>query len=59
MSQEYIASIVLLIGAVLHFFNINLASDTITTIVAGLLALWVAIRRYQRGDITLAGARKA
>lgn len=58
MSQEYAASIVLLIGAILKAFHIEIPNQTIEGIVFGGLALYIAIRRHQKGDITAFGVRK-
>jgi hypothetical protein len=58
MSQEYISAIVILLVAVLKLVGINVANDAITGIVTGVLAVWIAYRRYQKGDITVGGVRK-
>ena len=58
MSQEYIGAIVILVISVLKYFNIEIASDAITGVVTGLVAIWISIRRYRKGDINLAGVRK-
>jgi len=58
MSNEYVASIVLLGGALLKIFGVEMDSGVLEGLVAGVLALWVAIRRYQKGDITIVGVRK-
>ena len=58
MSQEYIAAIVIILVSLLKVFGIEIGSDVITGIVTGVLALWVAIKRHARGDITPLGVRK-
>lgn len=58
MSQEYIGSIVLVIVGILKAFGIEIASDAISGIITGSIAVYIAIRRYQKGDITPLGARK-
>jgi len=58
MSNEYVGAIVILFVSLLKLFNIELGNEEVTTIVTGLVAMWVAFRRYQRGDITTLGARK-
>lgn len=58
MSQEYIGAIVIIIVSLLKVFGIEIGSEVITGIITGVLALWVAIRRHQKGDITVLGARK-
>ena len=58
MSQEYIGSIAILLVALLKIFKIEVAQGDIVNFVTAGLALWVAIRRYQKGDITIGGFRK-
>jgi hypothetical protein len=58
MSQEYIAAVVILIVSVLKIFKIEVATEAITGIVTGALAIWIAYRRYSKGDINIVGARK-
>jgi hypothetical protein len=58
MSQEYIGAIVLIIGAVLKFFRIEIPNESVEGLIAGLIAIYIAYRRYKRGDITIVGARK-
>lgn len=58
MSQEYSAAIVLVVVALLKVFGIEVANDTVQGIVVGVLALWIAVRRHSKGDISLVGFRK-
>ena len=58
MSQEYALAIALVLGGVLKFFKIEIENDAIEGLVVGAIALWIAIRRYQKGDITALGVRK-
>ena len=58
LSQEYVGAIVLVIVSILKAFGIELANDAVQGIVMGLIAVWIAIRRYQKKDITLLGVRK-
>jgi hypothetical protein len=58
MSQEYISAIVVLLVSVLGLFKIQVGNEVITALVTGVLGLWIAIRRYQKGDITVGGIRK-
>lgn len=57
-SQEYILSIVLVLGGVLKIFGIELENTVIEGLVGGVIALWIAIRRFKKGDITIGGFRK-
>lgn len=58
MSQEYIGSLAIVLISILKMFGVSLASEEAITIITGAVALWVAVRRYQKRDITLAGFRK-
>lgn len=57
-SQEYILSIVLVLGGVLKIFGIELENTVIEGLVGGVIALWISIRRFKKGDITIGGFRK-
>ena len=57
-SQEYIGAIVLLAVSVLKIFGIEIENQVTAGLVTGAVALWIAIRRHSKGDITLVGARK-
>lgn len=59
MSQEYIAALALIIVNILGSFNIHIGNEVVSNTLQGLIAIWIAVRRYQKGDITLAGTRKA
>ena len=58
MSQEYIGAIVIVLVSVLKMFGIEIASDALTGLLTGVVAIWIAVRRYQKKDITLLGVRK-
>lgn len=58
MSQEYIASLAVLLVSVLGLFKIQVENTVVTALITGVLGLWIAIRRFQKGDITVVGARK-
>lgn len=57
-SQEYIAALVLIIGSILKAFHIEIPNETVEAVITGVLALWIAIRRFKKGDITLGGKKK-
>jgi hypothetical protein len=57
-SQEYIASIAVLLVSVLGLFKIQIENETITALITGILGVWIAIRRYQKKDINILGVRK-
>lgn len=59
MSQEYVGAIVLLAISVLKIFKIEIENQTLTGIVTGVIALWIAIRRHAKGDISIVGSRKS
>jgi len=58
MSQEYVGAIALLVISLLQTFGIVVEKDAIAGIIAGLISIWIAYRRYQKGDITVVGLRK-
>ena len=58
MSQEYILSIVLVIGGVLKAFGIEIENEALEGIISGGIALYIAFRRHSRGDITIGGFKK-
>ncbi len=57
-SQEYVAALVIVLGGVLKLFKIEIDNGTIEGVIAGILGLWIAVRRYQRKDITIVGKKK-
>jgi uncharacterized membrane protein len=62
MSQIYLSGIIALLAQVLPHIGVTLGNDEltsfITTGVTILSALWVLVRRYKQGDITIVGGRK-
>lgn len=57
-SSTYISSIVIVIIALLKIFKVELLPEDITPIITGILALYILIRRYQKGDINPLGLKK-
>lgn len=57
MSQEYILSLALVLGSILKAFGFELDNKSIEALVVGVVALYVAFRRYKKGDINLVGAK--
>lgn len=57
ISQQYIGSIVILLISLLKMFKIDIGSEELTAIITGAIALWVAIKRFQKGDINVAGIK--
>lgn len=58
LSHEYTGAIVILLVQVLNLFGVEIANEEVTTIVTGIVALYVAIRRYSKGDISIGGVRQ-
>ena len=58
MSHEYVLAIALLIGAIAKFFGYDIDNKATEAGIVGIAALWIAIRRKQRGDISVIGVRK-
>jgi len=63
MSQIYVSAVVAILAQVLPHFGVFLGGEELTALVSNIItvgaALWVIVRRYQQGDITALGARKA
>jgi len=59
MSHEYTSAIAIVAYSVLKGFGIEIENSVLEGLIVGLLALWVAIRRYGKGDINLVGGRIA
>jgi len=57
MSQEYLLSIVLVVGSLLKVFGVEIDNKALEGLVAGTVALWIAIRRHSKGDISVLGAK--
>ena len=59
MSQEYIGALALLLMSVLKIFGVELENGVLEGTIAGVIALWVAIRRKmdKNRPITITGAR--
>lgn len=61
-SQTYASVIVLLLAQVLPKLGVVIGTEELTTTVATVVTivsgLWIAIRRYQAGDVSSFGFRK-
>ena len=57
ISQQYTVSIAILAVTVFKLFGIEIANETITGIIVGVLAIWGAIKRHQQGDINVLGVK--
>jgi len=57
-SQEYLGAIVILLVQVLSLFGVELANEEVTNIVTGFVALYVAVKRYSKGDISMGGVKQ-
>ncbi len=58
MSQEYLLSIVLVLGGVLKAFGIEIENTALEGTITGVIAIWIAVRRFSKGDIKISGVRK-
>lgn len=58
MSQEYIASLVVIVASILAVFKIHVGNEEITAVVTGAAAIWVIIRKIQKGEINAFGVKK-
>lgn len=59
LSQEYIGALAILLVSILKTLGVNIGNEELVSILTGVVALWVAIRRYNKGDIKMSGLRKA
>jgi len=62
MSKEYIGAIVILLAELLPLLGLTISTDKLTSIIQSVIVLIsggvIAISRYKKGDITLAGYKK-
>jgi len=58
MSQEYILSLVLVLGSILKAFGIEIENSVLEGVIAGVIAIWIAVRRFKKGDINVLGVKK-
>lgn len=58
MSQEYTLALVLVLGSVLKAVGVEIENSVLEGVITGVVALWIAVRRYSKGDINLGGLRK-
>lgn len=62
MSQTYIATIVAGLAFFLPKIGVTVGSDELTAIIQGIVVavsgIWVLVRRYRAGDVTVGGFRK-
>lgn len=58
MSQEYILSLAILAGSVFKLFGVEIENKVLEGLIVGVVSIWIAVRRYKKGDITIVGSRK-
>lgn len=62
MSQTYIAAIVGLLTVVLPIFGVQIETSELTngiqSVVVAITFVWILVRRFQAGGVTVFGARK-
>lgn len=58
MSQEYTSALVIVVVGLLHAFGIEVGNELVSAVIVALAGVWVMVRRYQKGDIKLSGARR-
>jgi hypothetical protein len=51
ISQEYVGALAILLVSVLRAFGIEIGSDVVSSLIVAVVAVWVAIKRRQRGDL--------
>jgi energy-converting hydrogenase Eha subunit E len=57
MSKEYTGAIVIVIVSLANAFGLELGNDVVTALVTGVVGIYVAVARYRKGDITVAGVK--
>lgn len=61
-SQTYIAVIVNVLVILLPKLGVTIGSEELTTTIQVILgigtAIWILVRRYKQGGVTMAGVRK-
>tara|TARA_R110000868_G_scaffold75379_4_gene217567 strand:+ start:1499 stop:1681 length:183 start_codon:yes stop_codon:yes gene_type:complete len=57
ISQEYVGALAIIVVSILKTFHIEIGNDVITALLTGVIGIWIAIRRYQKGDITPLGKK--
>ena len=57
LSQEYILSIAVVLGALAKGFGFEIENSVIESLVLGVVGVYLAFRRYQKGDINALGQR--
>ena len=58
ISQQYVSALAVILVGVLKLVGIEIGTDEISTLIMVALSLWIAIRRKQKGDITMLGGFK-
>ena len=58
MSHEYALSIAILVGSGLKLFGIEIENKVLEGFVFGVASLWIAVRRYKKGDINIGGFKR-
>ncbi len=58
MSQEYITALAIVLVGIFQIFKVDTNVEQVASIITTLAGIYVMIRRYKRGDITVAGVRK-
>lgn len=56
-SQEYIASLVAVVVSILTALKIEIGHDLVNAIVTGGAAIYVIIRKVQKGEINVLGKK--
>lgn len=59
MSQEYISAFALVLMGILKVFGIETEKGVLEGIIGSILAVWIMIRRKQKGDINVLGVKKS
>ncbi len=58
LSHEYIGAIAIIVVSIFKLFQVEVTLDVVTALITGIAGIWIAVRRYNKGDITLGGVKK-
>ena len=58
VSPTYVSALAVILVSILGMFKIEIGNEVLTALITGVLGVIVAVRRYQKGNISVAGVAK-
>ena len=58
VSPTYVSALAVILVSILGLFKIEIGNEVLTALITGVLGVIVAVRRYQKGNISVAGVAK-